>query len=273
MVDYINILYAVLSLGILGLVLGTLLGFASDKFKVQVDERIPKVREVLPGANCGGCGYAGCEAYATAVVEEGAPLTACVVGGAACAAKIAEIMGAEVKVEATDKKVAKKVAFVKCSGDCDSRKVKADLQGVTSCKEAAALENRQGCSYGCLGCGDCVKVCKFGAISLVNGIAVVDEEKCVNCGACVRSCPQKLIESVPKDNRYRVACNSKDMGKTVRENCSKGCIGCRMCERNCPVQAISVNDNLALVDYTKCTNCGTCASKCPVKVITGREAI
>ncbi len=273
MVDYINIVYAVLSLGLLGLIFGALLGFASDKFKVEVDERIPKVREVLPGANCGACGYAGCDAYATAVVEEGAPLTACVVGGAACSAKIAGIMGAELKAETTEKKVAKKVAFVKCSGDCDSRKIKADLQGVESCKEAKALENLQGCSYGCFGCGDCVKVCKFDAISIVNGVAVVDEEKCVNCGACIRTCPQELIVSVPKDNKYRVACNSKDTGKTVRENCSKGCIACRMCERNCPVQAITVNDNLALVDYSKCTNCGTCAAKCPVKVITGREAI
>ena len=176
MVDYINIVYAVLSLGLLGIISGALLGFASDKFKGEVDERIPKVREVLPGANCGACGYAGCDAYATAVVEEGAPLTACVVGGAACSAKIAGIMGAELKAETTEKKVAKKVAFVKCSGDCDSRKIKADLQGVESCKEAKALENLQGCSYGCFGCGDCVKVCKFDAISIVNGVAVVDEE-------------------------------------------------------------------------------------------------
>jgi electron transport complex protein RnfB len=265
--DYINILSAVLSLGLLGLLFGVLLGYAAQKFQVEVDEKIPKIREVLPGANCGGCGYAGCDAYATAVVEDGAPLNACTVGGAVCASKIAEIMGSEIDEVAAA--VSKMIAFVKCSGNCASRKIKPDLQGVATCSEAAALESLVGCSYGCFGCGDCVKVCKFGAISIIDGVAVVDEDNCVNCGACIKACPQKLIESVPMDNSYRVACNSKDIGKTTRENCSKGCIACRICEKNCPVQAISVDNNLAAVDYTKCTNCGLCASKCPVKVITG----
>lgn len=265
--DYINILYAVLSLGLLGMAFGILLGYASKKFEVQVDERIPKIRAVLPGANCGGCGFAGCEAYAAAVVEEGATLNACTVGGAACAAKIAEIMGSNVEV-AADRGI-KKVAFVKCSGNCSSRKVKADIQGVTACREASELVGLTGCSYGCFGCGDCTSVCKFGAIAVLDGVAVVDEEKCVNCGACIRICPQKLIESVPQNNEYRVACSSKDIGKIVRENCSKGCIACKICEKNCPVQSITVDNNIAAVDYSKCINCGVCASKCPVKVITG----
>ena len=268
MMDYINILNAVLSLGFLGLLFGVLLGFASQKFKVEVNEKIPKIREILPGANCGGCGYPGCEAYAAAVVEEGAALDACSVGGASCAVKIAAIMGANIEV-AADKDKSKKVAFVKCSGNCSSRKIKPDLVGVTTCKEAAAKEALLGCSYGCFGCGDCASVCRFGAIAVIDGVAVVDEEKCINCGACIRVCPQKLIDSVPVDSEYRVVCNSKDIGKTVRENCSKGCIACKICEKNCPVQAITVVENLAKVDYTKCTNCGNCATKCPVKVITG----
>jgi electron transport complex, RnfABCDGE type, B subunit len=265
--DYMSIVYAVLVLGFLGMLFGVLLGYASKKFEVQVDAKIPKIRAVLPGANCGGCGYPGCDAYAAAIVESGASLTACAVGGAACASKIAEIVGTA--IEKTVTTMVKKTAFVKCSGDCSSRKVKSDLKDTKTCAEAAALEGVEGCSYGCLGLGCCTKACKFGAISVIDGVAVVDEEKCVNCGACIKACPKGLIESIPVDKKYRVACNSKDVGKTVRENCSKGCIACRLCEKNCPSQAITVNDNLAAVDYSKCVSCGICATKCPVKVITG----
>lgn len=265
--NYINIVYAVLALGSLGLLFGVLLGYASKKFEIQVNPKIPRIRAVLPGANCGGCGFPGCDAYAAAIVDDGVGINFCSVGGAACAAKIAEIVGDSVEVAITNS--AKNVAFVKCSGDCSSRKIKADLKRATTCAEATALEGIEGCSYGCLGLGCCTKACKFGAISVIDGIAIVDEEKCVNCGACIKACPRGLIEAIPMDKEYRVACNSKDIGKTVRENCSKGCIACRVCEKNCPSQAITVSDNIASVDYTKCVSCGVCATKCPVKVITG----
>lgn len=259
-----DILYPVLSLGSLGMAFGVLLGYASKKFEVQVDEKIPKIREVLPGANCGGCGFAGCDAYAAAIIEQGARLDACTVGGSACAAKIGEIVGVKVEIKEDEPKY---TAFVKCSGNCSSRKVKADLQGAATCSEAAKLQGLQGCSYGCFGLGCCSKACIFGAISVVDGVAIVDEAKCTNCGACIKACPKGLIESVPVDKKHRVACNSKDAGSVVRQNCSKGCIACKICEKNCPQQAIHVNQNIALVDYSKCTNCGICASKCPVKVI------
>jgi Na+-translocating ferredoxin:NAD+ oxidoreductase subunit B len=266
--NFVSIIYAVLSLGLIGLVLGILLGYASKKFEVKVDERIPKIKEVLPGANCGACGFPGCDAYATAIIEEGASISACPIGGAACASKIGEIVGAEVEA-AVDGEQEKLVAFVKCAGSCSAKKIQGDLQGVGTCLEASQLEGVEGCSYGCLGLGCCVKACKFGAISVVDGVAIVDEEKCVSCRACVKACPKALIEMVPVDKDYRVACSSKDIGKTTRENCSKGCIACKICEKNCPSAAIAVSDNIAAVDYEKCTRCGICAAKCPVKVITG----
>lgn len=258
-----SIIYSVLVLGCLGLIFGVLLGFASKKFEVEVDERIPKIKDILPGANCGGCGYPGCEAYATAVVEEGVDATLCSVGGPGVAQSIGDIMGVEVEA------VEKKVAFVKCSGECSKRKVAPNTEGASNCHEAKKLmdENAQGCTYGCLGLATCVKVCKFDALDIVDGIAKVNNEKCVNCGACVKVCPMGLIESIPADKTVRVACNSKDIGKNVMASCTAGCVACKLCERNCPSDAIHVVDNIAKVDYEKCTTCAICVSKCPKKVI------
>lgn len=259
-----NILYAALSLGALGLIFGILLGFASKKFEVKVDERIPKLRDCLPGANCGGCGYAGCDAYAEAVVMEGAKATLCSVGGAEVADKIGDVLGVALEVGE------KLTAFVKCNGSCDKAKENFDYEGITSCLEAAALSNKGGkaCSYGCLGLASCVKVCEFGAINIVDGIAKVDREKCTNCGACINICPKGLIESVPVTKKVRVGCNSKDNGKIVRGNCSAGCIGCKICEKACPKSAITVESNLAKVNYDLCVNCKLCTKKCPTKAIS-----
>ncbi|MGL5616786.1 MAG: RnfABCDGE type electron transport complex subunit B [Sarcina sp.] len=259
-----SILYAALSLGVLGLIFGALLGFASKKFEVKVDERIPKLRECLPGANCGGCGYAGCDAYAEAVVLEGAKATLCSVGGAEVADKIGEVLG--VAVEMGDKYT----AFVKCNGTCHKAKENFEYEGINSCLEAAALTTKGGkaCSYGCLGLASCVKVCEFDAIHIEEGIAKVDKEKCTNCGACINICPKGLIESVPMKKKVRVSCNSKDNGKVVRASCQAGCIGCKICEKACPKSAITVENFLAKVDYDLCVNCKLCTKKCPTKAIS-----
>ena len=258
-----NILYAALSLGGLGLIFGILLGFASKKFEVKVNPKIPKLREILPGANCGGCGYPGCDAYAEAVVSEGAKGSLCTVGGIEIATKVSDILDIEVQVDE------KKTAFVKCNGDCNSAKSNFYYKGISNCEEAAALETQGGkaCSYGCLGLASCVKICEFGAIKIVNGIAKVDKEKCTNCGACINKCPKDLIESVSVDKQVRVACNSQDKGKEVRTNCKAGCIACTLCQRVCPNSAIEIKDSLAKVNYKSCENCGLCTEKCPTKAI------
>lgn len=263
--DIVSIVSSILVLGVLGLVFGTLLGFASKKFEVEVDERIPKIKECLPGANCGGCGYPGCEAFATAVVEDGADATLCSVGGSKVAMAIGEIMGVEVE------EVAKKTAFIMCNGDCNKRKIQFNTKTAQNCVQGKELmeadPSGSGCTHGCLGLGSCVSLCKFDALEIIDGLAKVSYDKCVNCGACIKACPMGLIESVEENKNVRVACNSKDMGKKVRENCSAGCIGCKICEKNCPNDAIHVVENLAKVDYEKCTACGICGTKCPTKVI------
>lgn len=258
-----SILFAVLSLGVLGLIFGILLGFASKAFEVKVDPKIPQIRECLPSANCGGCGYAGCDAYSEAVVLEGAKATLCTVGGAKVAEQLGNILG--VAVETAERKV----AFVKCAGDCNKAKSNYEFDGVTDCLEASLMigGGAKSCSYGCLGLGSCVKVCEFGALDIVDGIAKVNEDKCTNCGSCVNICPKGLIESVPVSKKVRVQCNSEDAGKAVRDNCSAGCIGCKICEKNCPHEAIKVTGTLAMVDYDKCTMCEVCTTKCPTKAV------
>ncbi len=265
--NYVNIIYAVLILGSLGLIFGILLGYASQKFQVKVNEKIPQIRAILPGANCGGCGFPGCDAFAAAIVEEGAPIDACIVGGAACASKIAYIMGLAEDTLAKENNVERKAAFVKCKGDCNSRKVKIEYEKYSTCAEASKASRNDGCSYGCAGLGCCVKACKFDAITIENGVAVVDEKKCTNCGMCIKVCPKKLIEAVPVNKKYRVACSSEHVGKITRDNCSKGCIACRLCEKECKSEAIKVDNNVASIDYSKCINCGACYERCPVKAI------
>lgn len=265
----IEIIYPALTLGGLGMIFGVLLGYASKKFEIQLDPKIVKIREVLPGANCGGCGFTGCDAYARAVVEEGASPTACSVGGAAVAKEIGIIIG--VSVQAKEKKV----AFVKCNGSCSNSKNRLQFDGCQNCQEALEMmkDEAVGCKYSCFGLGSCFEACKFNAIIIEDGIARVDEEKCVNCKACIKACPQKLIESVPVTKAVRVRCNSLDAGKVVRQNCSVGCIGCKICEKNCEYDAIHVADNLAVIDYEKCFQCNVCATKCPTKAIKGKELL
>ncbi|WP_343209233.1 RnfABCDGE type electron transport complex subunit B [Anaerolentibacter hominis] len=262
-----GIILAAVVVGMVGIVIGLLLGVAGQKLKVEVNETEVAVRECLPGNNCGGCGYPGCDGLAKAIAEGTAPVNACPVAGAAGAKAIGEIMGVE--AEETEQMV----AFVRCSGTCENIKTKYTYYGTADCKQAFFTPGRSEfiCNYGCMGYGTCVKACRFDAIHVVNGIARVDREKCRACGMCVEACPNHLIELVPYASKYLVQCFSKDKGKAVKAGCNAGCIGCTLCTRVCETGAITVENNLAHIDPAKCTGCGKCAEKCPVKVIRLQE--
>ncbi|MDO5142051.1 MAG: RnfABCDGE type electron transport complex subunit B [Eubacteriales bacterium] len=259
--DINNIIAAVAVLFIMGIVFAILLGVAAKVFAVEVDERVPMVRECLPGANCGGCGYPGCDGLAAAIVEGTAPVDACPVGGAAAAAKVAEVMG--VAVEAGERKV----AHVYCNGGCNAVD-KTKYEGLQDC--AAAMRVAGGpkaCAYGCMGLGSCVKACAFDAMHVVDGVAKVDEDKCVACGKCVTACPKKLVDMVPVSKKVHVNCVNKDKGPDVIKVCTNGCIGCKMCEKTCKFDAIHVIDGVAQIDYDKCKNCKMCTKVCPKNCI------
>ncbi|MBQ3022556.1 MAG: RnfABCDGE type electron transport complex subunit B [Clostridia bacterium] len=258
-----DIIYPVLSMGALGLVLGALLAIASKIFAVEKDERAEAITEVLPGANCGSCGFAGCSAYASAISKDGARINACSPGGQRVADAIAEIMGVQSAA------VEEKVAVIRCNGTKDVANDKFSYTGIEDCGAISTLQGagQKACDYGCLGFGSCVKVCCRGAISIVDGIAVIDTEKCGGCGECVAVCPKHLIEVVPRTTKYVVKCQSCDKGAQMKEKCSVGCIGCKICEKNCEAGAITVLNNHAVIDYSKCTGCGVCAEKCPKKII------
>lgn len=260
-----TVIFAVLVLSVLGALFGLVLAVAAKKFAVEVDERQEAISGVLPGANCGGCGYPGCGGYAAAVVAGKAPVNACAAGGPAVAALIAEIMG----VAAGDS--VRKIAQVQCTGGgCEFQKY--DYVGIPDCLAASrALGGGPlSCKYGCLGFGTCVKACPFDAIHVVDGVARVDDEKCVACGKCVAICPRSIIQLAPRKTKKHVviACSSKDKGADTRNNCKDGCIGCGLCVKACPKEAIVLENNLARIDYDKCIGCGLCAQKCPRKLIT-----
>lgn len=261
-----SILVSILSMGGLGLVLGGGLAFASKKLAVKTDPRVDAIIEVLPGANCGACGYPGCSGLARSIVENKAPLNTCPVGGAEAAAKIAKIMG----VTEIDNDVDKKIARVLCQGGKTEAKLKSDYRGVKSCRGASLVNGGpKSCPFACIGFGDCIKVCPGGGITMGNnGLPVIDEEKCVGCGLCVKECPKSVIALTSIKNEVHVRCRSTLKGKDTRNVCSIGCIGCGRCEKACPFDAIHVKDNVAVIDYDKCRNCMKCVESCPTKCIT-----
>lgn len=257
------ILYAVAVLGGLGVLFGLILTFADKNFSVPVDERVAKVREAVAGANCGACGYAGCDAYSDAVVSGAASITACTPGGKKTADALAEIMGQSVG------EIAPTVARLLCQGETGVVNERYDYDGMTSCHLATQLAGGPtACAWGCVGLGDCVKVCQFGAMSVENGIVVIDEEKCTACGMCVKECPRMLIKLLPRSAKVTVRCLNAASGKDARAACSKACIACKRCEKACNDDAIHVINNCAIIDPEKCTLCGECAKVCPTGSIT-----
>ncbi len=258
-----DILIAVAVVGGLGLVFGLLLAFASEVFAVKQDDRIDKIQDALPGANCGACGFAGCSAYAAAIVNDGAPVNMCSVGKKPVADSIALIMG----VDAGE--VAEKVAHVKCRGNCDVSPAKYEYVGISDCIALSKLAGGiKHCRNACLGQGTCKTVCQFDAITVENGVAKINEELCTGCGACSRICPRNVIEMIPKKAKVVVNCSNNEKGQSASRHCKSSCIGCKMCEKTCEHDAIHVVDNVAFIDYSKCIGCGKCAEKCPKGVIS-----
>ncbi len=262
-----NIIYPMIALGGLGVLFGVLLSIASKAFFVPVDPTVEELHNALPGANCGACGFPGCGGLATALAAGNAPVNACPIGGQAVADKVASILGLNSAA------VEHNVAVVLCQGDCDKAKDKYVYEGIQDCRISTTLsDGPKSCSFGCIGCGTCYNVCAFDAIRMINGVAVIDREKCTACNKCVEVCPKEIIELVPYDNHAIVKCMSEDPGKVVRSNCSIGCIGCQICVKNCPEDAFTFENNLAKIVYDKCTNCMICVEKCPTKCIINTEA-
>ena len=262
------ILIAVISLGVIGAIGAIILYLASKKFEVYEDPRIAQVQEILPAANCGGCGYPGCSGFATACVNsESLDGLFCPVGGSEMMGKVAGILGKEASsADAT-------VAVVRCNGTCEARPKINQYDGVKSCAVASSLYGGEtGCSFGCHGYGDCVTVCNFDAIFInpVTGIAEVIEDKCTSCGACVKACPKNLIElrkKGPKSRRIFVSCMNKDKGVIAKKACTNACIGCSLCFKECAFDAIKIENNLAYIDHNKCRLCRKCVDVCPTNAI------
>lgn len=248
---------------ILGSISGILLTVVSKIFAVKQDDRIEKINETLPQANCGACGFAGCADYANAIVKDNAPTNLCRLGGADVVKAVSGIMGTEAE---TLERVA---AVLHCNGNCNVTSKKFDFSGVDSCAAASRFYGGNGlCTYGCIGLGDCVKVCEGNCISIKDGIADIDTSECVSCGKCVKVCPHGLFSLKPVSKHIDVRCSSDDSGKVTREICKNGCIACRMCERKCPHDAVHVVGLHAVIDYDKCTSCGECYKVCPTGTIT-----
>lgn len=262
-----DVLNAVWVLAAVGAICAVMLILAAKYMSVPVDERFPKIRECLPGANCGACGYAGCDGYASALASgDETKINKCVAGADAVAHALAEAVGVEFE------DVIEQVAVLKCRGDCNSTKSKMEYEGIASCAAAKLVYGGKGmCVYGCMGFGDCAAVCPEGAISVRDGIADINTSKCIGCGLCARTCPNHVIALMADVEVMLVACSNKEKGAATRKECEKGCIGCKKCEKECPYGAITVTDNLAGIDYDKCENCGRCAEVCPMGSVLHRS--
>ncbi len=250
----------------LGLLMGALLALASKLFAVKKDEKAEAIKECLPGANCGGCGYSGCDAYAAAVSAGDAPVNKCSVGGAEAASKIAQIMGVDAGAQVRMR------AQVMCSGTGEYAKKKYIYEGIDDCVAASKIGGGDKmCKNGCIGLGTCVRACPFDAIVVENGVAAVDYSKCKGCGICVSACPKGIIKLIPFNAKHWVGCMSVDDGKNTRKVCDVGCISCKICQKNCPAGAINVDNFVASIDYDKCTGCDICTDKCPRHIIWSGE--
>lgn len=263
-----TIIFAVIALSGIGIFAALILYFVAQKFKVVEDPRIDLVSDALPGANCGGCGYAGCRNFAEQIVKtESLEGLNCPVGGSKTMKAVGDIMG----LQATEGKPM--IAVVRCNGSYSNAISKTKYQGANSCLYAHMVySGESGCSFGCLGLGDCVESCLFDAIHInpETGLPVVDEEKCTACSACVKACPRSIIElrqKGAKDRRVFVSCVNKEKGAVAKKNCTVACIGCGICAKTCPFDAITVENNLAYIDFEKCKLCRKCVEVCPTGAI------
>jgi len=254
---------SIIVLGSLGLVFGIVLTLARQKLKIETNPLVEKITNLLPGANCGVCGYGTCQQLAEKIVKGEAEPDRCSASNPETITKIDEILGKKVKIKK------KKVARVLCAGGKKNAKEKFSYYGIKDCQAAMLVAGGNLlCKYGCLGFGSCVAVCPFGAIKMdENSLPVIDAEKCTGCGKCVDACPKGLIQLLPLSQKFLVACSSQDKGATVVKSCSVGCIGCQKCVKVCPTDAISVENFLARIDAEKCNNCGKCVEVCPKGII------
>lgn len=257
-----NILWAVLWFILFGGFFGFLLAFAGKLFKVVIDERVYQINDLLPGANCGGCGFAGCTALSKAIVAGNASPASCTAAPTESNEEIGRIMGQEIVIPVRMR------AQVMCSGTMEHAKKKYIYVGAHDCMSAVRLGGGDKvCPNGCIGLGTCVAKCKFDAIKVVDGVAVIDYKKCTGCGTCVNYCPKRIIKLIPFDNEHWVGCMSVDNAKDTRSYCDVGCISCRLCEKSCESDAIHVDNFVASIIYDKCIECGTCVDKCPRHII------
>lgn len=257
-----EIFIAVGMVSALGLLAGVILTVAARFFAVPTDETAEKITAVLPGANCGGCGYSGCSGYAEAVAKGLAAPNRCAVGGNAVAEEIGKILGVEVTA------AERKVAALRCKGDCNATRKRFQYEGILTCTAANLVHGGDAaCSFGCLGYGDCAAACEFGAITLKDGLPHPDTARCTACGQCVKACPRHLMTLRPISKTQMVACSSTEKGGPQRKVCTAGCIGCSKCTTVCETGAVTVENNLAKIDWEKCSGCGKCADICPVHCI------
>lgn len=260
-----DLLLPVVVMAIAALILGILITLVANKFHVPVDEKVSDLLVILPGANCGACGYSGCSGYAEALASGQEPNTSkCIPGGEGTAEEVSQYLG----LAATD--FTPKVAQVHCQGTSAHTQPRFEYNGNPTCKAASQVQMGPGsCVYGCLGYGDCKAVCEYDAIEILDGVARINPDNCVACGKCVTECPKSIIHMIPKvANAYQNRCSNPLLGPIVKKSCDIGCIGCQLCKRACKYDAITMKDSLAIIDQDKCVQCGECAKVCPSKSIT-----
>lgn len=263
MISFSTVATPVIIASVIALGLGILIVITSKIFAIPVDEKLEGIKAILPGANCGACGFSGCESYAQALAEGETDTAKCPVGGVEVARELAKYLG----VAAPD--FIPKVAHVHCQGSVDHTQKRFQYEGTIGCAAAHSLfSGPNSCTYGCIGFGDCEAACPYDAIYMANGIAHVDSNKCTACGLCVITCPKQLIAVIPKHlNAYTVKCKNKWPGAQTRKNCKVGCIGCQMCFKTCEFGAITMDGPLAIIDQKLCTHCGACKPVCPTGAI------